>query len=39
MAASFNPVGDSGVMMVEDAVGGGDVNPFRHGGHDHGDPR
>jgi hypothetical protein len=39
VAAGFNPAGDSGVVMVEDAAGGGDVNPFRHGSHDHGDPR
>ncbi len=37
MAAAFNPAGDGGVVMVEDAAGGGDVNPFRYGGHDHGD--
>ncbi len=39
LAAAFNPAGDGGMVMVEDASGGGDVNPFRHGGHDHGDPR
>jgi len=39
LATAFNPAGDSGVVMVEDASGGGDVNPFRHGSHDHGDPR
>ena len=37
MATSFNPAGDGGVVMSEDAAGGGDVNPFRHGGHDHSD--
>ena len=39
MAAAFNPAGDGGMVMVEDTGGGGDVNAFRHGGHDHGDPR
>ena len=39
MAAPFNPAGDSGVVMVENSSGGGDVNAFRHGSHDHGDPR
>ncbi len=39
MATSFNPAGDGGVVVAEDAAGGGDVNPFRHGSHDHGDPR
>ena len=39
MAAAFNPAGYGGVVMVEDTGGGGDVNPFRHGSHDHGDPR
>jgi hypothetical protein len=39
MATAFNPAGDGGVVMTEDATGGGDVNPFRHGSHDHGDPR
>jgi len=39
MAAPFNPAGDSGVVMVDNSSGGGDVNAFRHGSHDHGDPR
>ena len=38
-AAAFNPAGDGGKVMTEDTGGGGDVNPFRHGSHDHGDPR
>ena len=39
LATAFNPAGDGGMVMVEDTGGGGDVNAFRHGGHDHGDPR
>ena len=39
LAASFNPAGDGGVVMTKNTTGGGDVNPFRHGSHDHGDPR
>ena len=39
LATAFNPAGDGGMVMAEDAAGGGDVNAFRHGGHDHGDPR
>ena len=34
VATAFNPAGDGGVVMVEDASGGGNVNPFRHGCHD-----
>ena len=36
LATAFNPAGDGGVVMVEDTGGGGDVNAFRHGSHDHG---
>ena len=39
LATAFNPAGDGGVVMFEDTGGGRDVNPLRHGGHDHGDPR
>ena len=39
VASAFNPAGDVGVVVVEDAASGGDVNSFRHGSHDHGDPR
>lgn len=37
LATAFNPAG--GMVMVEDTGGSGDINPFRHGSHDHGDPR
>lgn len=35
-ATSFNPMSDGGMVMAEDATGGGDVNAFRWGSHGHG---
>jgi len=34
-ATSFNPTGDLGMVMAEDAGDDGDVNAFGQGGHDH----